>query len=257
VPGPWIDTESVLFDSIDQFVELSDRSADAWTYTVAWIDCLATRGRRVRGVLFRGNHAEGSAAAPRRGMLRWPLTPPISLVNGVSLRAFNALYWRRQRGLAGRGHRIPYGPFFYPLDALLGWNKMYGPRGFYQYQCVVPPPAQVDSICEMLEAIARSGNGSFLGVLKIFGDRKPIGMLSFPMEGITLALDFPNRGEATMRLFERLDDIVRAAGGRLYPAKDARMSKDLFEQGVPRSLEFRRYLDAGLSSRMAERLFGV
>jgi FAD/FMN-containing dehydrogenase len=244
---------------VAEFVALSEASAAEWEYTVAWIDCLATRGDRLRGVLFRGNHVADDRPSPLRAARRWPFTPPLSLVNAASLRAFNALYWQRQRIAARRRVHQPYTQFFYPLDGLLGWNRMYGPRGFYQYQCVLPLPVQEAATAELLGLIAKSGTGSFLGVLKTFGDRpapRSAGMLSFPMPGITVALDFPNQGPRTLRLFEQLNDVVRRAGGRLYPAKDACMPRDLFERGYPGLAEFRRFRDLGLSSQMSRRLLG-
>ena len=148
-----------------------------------------------------------------------------------------------------------YEPFLYPLDGIQQWNRLYGPRGFYQYQCVVPPGPGPQAVREMLEAIQRSGEGSILAVLKTFGDRPARGLLSFVRDGVTLALDFQNR-PGTLRLFERLDAIVRSAGGRLYPAKDAHMSRDMFEAGYPRLPEFLPYRDPGISSAMSRRLMG-
>ena len=256
VPGPWIDSEVLGFGSVAEFVQLSDASLADWEYTVAWIDCLASRGQTLRGVLFRGNHVDDQRPLPARRDWRWPFTPPLSLVNGASLRAFNALYLWRQRAAAGRRLRQPYVPFFYPLDGVADWNRIYGPRGFFQYQCVLPPPDHEAATAELLELIARSGSGSFLGVIKTFGTRAPAGLLSFPMPGITVALDFPNHGEATLRLFDRLNAIVQRAGGRLYPAKDACMPRELFEQGYPRLAEFRAFRDRGMSSQLSRRLLG-
>ena len=131
---------------------------------------------------------------------------------------------------------------------------MYGPHGFYQYQCVVMREIGQIAVQAMLDAIASSGEGSFLAVLKTFGNRQPKGILSFPQPGVTLALDFPNRGERTLKLFEQLDAIVREAKGRLYTAKDARMPRDLFQAGYPRLSEFLQHRDAGISSAMSRRL---
>src|SRR5262249_13577679 len=147
----------------------------------------------------------------------------------LSLKPFNAAYYalgRRRTGV----QIAHYEPFLFPLDSILEWNRLYGPKGFFQYQSVVPRAAAPEATRDMLDAIAASGEGSFLAVLKTFSDRKPAGLLSFPREGVTLALDFANR-VAAHRLFARLDEIVRAAGGRLYPAKDARMPRALYEQG--------------------------
>jgi FAD/FMN-containing dehydrogenase len=181
--------------------------------------------------------------------------PPVSLVNRLSLRPFNIAYYNLKKWQAGRAI-AHYEPFFYPLDNLLEWNRMYGPKGFFQYQSVVPREVGQDAVQAMLKEIARSGDGSFLAVLKTFGNRQPIGMLSFPQPGVTLALDFPNHGARTLKLFARMDDIVREAGGRLYPAKDARMPRELFEAGYPRLNEFLKYRDPGISSGMSRRLMG-
>jgi hypothetical protein len=178
-------------------------------------------------------------------------------VNQASLRLFNTLYYRRQWGRL-RTTCDHHESFFYPLDGILHWNRLYGPRGFYQYQSVVPGGAVGrDATAEMLKAIAASGMGSFLAVLKMFGPLPSPGMLSFPSEGITLALDFPNRGERLEHLFDRLDAIVHSAGGRLYPAKDGRMPGRLFRDGYPRWQEFVRYIDPRSSSSFWRRVMEV
>ncbi len=133
---------------------------------------------------------------------------------------------------------------------------MYGPRGFYQYQLVVPRASGYDAVSALLAEIGRANQGSFLAVLKTFGSRQAAGMLSFAMPGVTLALDFPNLGAATLQLFDRLDSIVQQAGGRLYLAKDARMPRHLFESGYPQLAEFLAYRDPGISSAMSRRLLG-
>ncbi len=253
VDGPWLDAETIPFESLERFFELSAEAKRSFEYTVSWIDCV--RGGGGRGVFFQGNHAarrDHPAARPAR---TFPLTPPVSLVNGLSLRVFNRLYYALQKTKRGRAEQH-YLPFFFPLDNLLEWNRMYGPRGFYQYQSVVPPAVALKITRQMLREISASGLGSFLAVLKTFGERPAPGMLSFPMPGTTLALDFPNGGVPTLKLFDRLNAIVLDAGGRLYPAKDACMPRELFEHGYPRLSEFLRYRDPGLSSAMSRRLLG-
>lgn len=252
VQGPWLDTQSMPYRGLEPFMELADGSERDWEYTVSWIDCLS--GERPRGIFMRGNHAEVDAPAPtpkRPGNM--PVTPPVSLVNQLSLKAFNELYFRVNSWKAG-ADRVHYQPFFYPLDNLQNWNRMYGRRGFYQYQCAIPRGAGLSAMRDILAAIRRSGQGSFLAVLKTFGDRPAPGLLSFPMPGLTLALDFPNLGERTHRLFGELDAIVAATGGRLYMAKDARMPRELFERGYPQLAAFRSFLDPGMSSAMSRRL---
>lgn len=254
VAGPWLDTETIPYANLSEFFVLSDASAAQWEYTVSWIDCLSASGR---GLFMRANPAADSGDPPPVTQARtMPFTPPISLVNGLSLRMFNAAYFHKNKH--GAGHRrAHYEPFFYPLDNLLEWNRMYGPRGFYQYQSVVPRAVSQDATHAMLAEITRSGAGSFLAVLKTFGDRAAPGMMSFPQPGVTLALDFPNHGARTHRLFARLDAIVRQAGGRIYMAKDARMPRDLFEAGYSRLQEFLPYRDPGISSQMSRRLMGA
>ncbi len=252
VAGPWLDTETLPYDSLDEFFHLADESESDWEHTVSWIDCMSGG----RGLFMRGNPTDGGSLSKSRDRkLTMPFVPPISLVNSLSLRPFNMTYFNLKKWQAGK--RIAhYESFFYPLDNLLEWNRMYGPKGFFQYQSVVPRDVGHDAIQAMLREIASSNDGSFLAVLKTFGNRQPLGMLSFPQSGVTLALDFPNKGERTQTLFKRLDSIVREAGGRIYLAKDARMPRDLFEAGYPRLNEFLQYRDLGISSAMSRRLMG-
>lgn len=256
VAGPWLDTETIAFSTLEHFYALAAESEAGWEYTVSWIDCLDKHGR---GLFMRGNHCAADAPvpahAPRKGQLAMPVTPPLSLVNAASLRAFNALYYHAHRLRAGPAVSH-YRPFFYPLDGIAHWNRMYGPRGFYQYQCVVPFEGGEQAIAALLAQIAGSGQGSFLAVLKTFGNRPSLGLLSFPQPGITLALDFPNLGDKTLRLFSQLDTIVSAASGRIYPAKDARMPAHLFQSGYPLWEQFLPYRDPGISSAMSRRLMG-
>ena len=254
VAGPWLATEAVPYANIDEFFMLADASEAGWEHTVSWIDCIA--GSNGRGIFLRANpSALLEQAVPQARKRKMPFVPPVSLVNKLSLPAFNTAYFYRNKWKAGKSIRH-YEAFNYPLDNLLDWNRMYGPRGFYQYQSVVPRAVGRDAVGAMLKAIADSGDGSFLAVLKTFGERQSCGMLSFPQPGVTLALDFPNHGARTLKLFERLDAIVREAGGRLYMAKDARMPRELFEAGYPRLAEFMQYRDTGISSAMSRRLMG-
>lgn len=256
VKGPWLETEGIPYGTLREFIDLADASADQWEHTVSWIDCLAGRGNR--GLFMRarpGTQAAGGAVRPAARKREVPFTPPVSLVNRLSLRPFNSAYYHLGRLRAGR-RCVHYEPFLYPLDNLLEWNRIYGKPGFYQYQCVVPRHWGLQAVQAMLKEIADSGEGSFLAVLKTFGDRAAPGMLSFARPGITLALDFPNRGEPTLRLFDRLDGVLREAQGRIYPAKDARMPRELFESGYPRLQEFLPYRDPGISSAFSRRTMG-
>lgn len=254
VDGPWLETETLPYHSLEEFFELADSSEDDWEHTVSWIDCLG--GQQGRGIFMRGNPTTASPDLPaKKKQQNIPFIPPMSLINKLSLKPFNSAYFHMQARKPGRAISH-YKPFFYPLDNIQNWNRMYGPKGFYQYQSVIPRTNGIESVRAMLDVINRSGEGSFLAVLKTFGERRASGMMSFPMPGVTLALDFPNRGKDTLILLEKLDSIVREAGGRIYPAKDARMPKDLFETGYPRLSEFLTYRDPGISSGFSRRLIG-
>ncbi len=250
-----MDTETIRFSNLDAFFDLSGESDRDYEYTVAWIDCLAQGKSLGRGLFMRGNHAtpQEKLPAPPGKTRGFPVDMPFPLVNAWSLRAFNSLYYRKQFAQMRRTI-THYEPFFYPLDGVLHWNRFYGRRGFLQYQCVVPPESAKESIRALLEIIATARSGSFLAVLKVFGNRFSPSLLSFPRPGATLALDFPNQGQHTLDLLDQLDTIVASAGGAVYPAKDARMSGEHFRQYFPRWEEFQRYIDPRFSSSFWRRV---
>ncbi len=224
---------NIRFDHLDEFFELSQEQDNAYEYTVAWVDCLARGAQTGRGHYIAGNHAkEGSLTPAPPGRMGIPMDPPFSLVNAMSLRVFNTLYYHRQQKKKVMS-RVSYDPFFYPLDKILQWNRLYGRAGFQQYQCAVPQKEGREVIRAVMKEIAKSGTGSFLAVLKRFGNLPSPGLLSFPLEGVTLALDFPQRDAINIRLFAKLDRLVHDAGGRLYPAKDAHMSATDFKKAYP------------------------
>lgn len=254
VAGPWLDTETVPYACLSEFFLLADDSEAEWEHSVSWVDCISGSGGR--GLFIRGNPSNVGEHPESLGRkLSMPIEPPFSLVNKLTLRPFNMAYFHLKKRQVGRAI-THYEPFFYPLDNLLNWNRIYGPKGFFQYQSVVPRESGLDAVQAMLKEISRSGDGSFLAVLKTFGNRQPVGLLSFPQPGVTLALDFPNHGTRTHKLFERLDAIVYEAKGRLYPAKDIRMPKELFEAGYPHLANFMKYRDPGISSGLSRRLMG-
>ncbi|MGH8790559.1 MAG: FAD-binding oxidoreductase [Cupriavidus necator] len=257
IENPWIVSESERFPHLDEFFSLS-KSGASHEYTVAWLDCSGPGRRMGRGIFTRADHApvgfHHDGGLQKRRSAAVGLTPPFSLVNTLSVRAFNSLYFHRagRKPVTKSGHCESY---FYPLDHVLNWNRIYGPRGFYQYQCVVPDDCGGrEAVTELLRLIAGSGMASFLAVLKQFGERASPGMLSFPQPGTTLALDFPNRGEALHRLFARLDAVVMAAHGRLYPAKDGRMPGKVFRAGYPQWHRFIPYIDPAFSSSFWRRV---
>ena len=209
------------------------------TYSVAWIDCLASGAQRGRSLVYLGEHAVPDdldrmqrkaplRPAPRR-VLQVPMDAPPYSLNRWTVSAFNAAYFRA--GKRGPDQSlVDWDRYFYPLDALRDWNRIYGRKGFAQYQCALPPDMAKDALDEMLAEIGKAGQGSFLAVLKMFGAGAADRPLSFPQRGYTLALDFPVSG-AALRLMDRLDQITLAAGGRLYLAKDSRMSREMLRAG--------------------------
>jgi L-gulonolactone oxidase len=235
-----LDVETIAFKKLDEFFSLAAESEKDFEHTVAWIDCTNRAGR---GIFQRANWAASGplkAHAPP-GLARLPVDAPNFALNPVTLTAFNNLYYLN--GAAQQRHaQQPYAAVFHPLDSISDWNRLYGSRGFFQYQCVVPYDAQT-AVSDMLSIIQNAGEGSFLAVLKSFGAVASPGLLSFPMPGYTLALDFANRGAPTLDLLAQLDAIVSAAAGRLYPAKDGRFSREMFERGYPQLARFSELRD--------------
>ena len=254
----YLQTESIRCANLDEFFHVSAECDEIYEYTVAWVDCLA-RGKALgRGLFLCGNHMAGKVSQPfskKRRHIAFPFQPPFSIVNRASLKAFNWFYYHRQRK-SHQSNTVYYEPFFYPLDAIGQWNRMYGRRGFMQYQCLVPKERSDVAVREMLDRISAAGKGSFLAVLKAFGDRPSPGLLSFPRAGITLALDFPNEGKTTFDLLNGLDNIVRAAEGRVYPGKDARMSPESFAAYYPHWKDLTQYRDSRFSSSFWRRVTG-
>lgn len=259
VTNPYIEMESIRFDNLVDFMELSSSSDQDFEYTVAWIDCQASGESLGRGIFMRGNHSNSSPGklptlSKKRG-IGIPSVIPDGLLNRATVKLFNSFYyWRHFR--RHRYMTTPYMPFFYPLDKINNWNRLYGKSGFLQYQCVVPKDS--DAMQEILKLIGVRGFGSFLAVLKQFGDISSPGMMSFPRPGLTLALDFPNsRGRALFDLLEDLDGIVTSAGGAVYPAKDARMSAESFSSFYPDLGKFKEYVDPKISSSFWRRVTGT
>jgi FAD/FMN-containing dehydrogenase len=249
ITGNTIDSERLPFTGLDEFLSLSSSSDEQFEYTVAWIDCLARS--RMRGLIFRGNHGEGYRRNHARGW-KIPFTFPEFLLSRRTVTLFNAAYQGLNARNAGRSV-VHYDKFFYPLDSVLNWNRLYGRRGLVQYQCVVPR-SEAEAVKHVVERVSASGEGCFLAVLKLFGEIPSPGMLSFPRPGLTLALDLPMRGRRTLALLDSLDELVLASGGALYPAKDARMSAAMFQTGFPNWKSFEPFIDAKLSSSFWRRV---
>jgi FAD/FMN-containing dehydrogenase len=250
-----IQYKGTKFVGIDEFVALSKASTHV-EYTVSWIDCVATGNNFARGIFMEGDHSEQPEPLKRskEPWLLLPLDVPEFALNKYSIGLFNTLYYNKQFGKEKTG-LVDYEPFFYPLDSLLHWNRMYGKSGLLQFQCVLPWEAdQQMGIVKILKAITASGLASFLAVIKVFGDAPSPGMLSFPAPGITLALDFPIRAEISFDLLDRLARITQEHGGRMYPAKDARMTAEQFQAFYPQWQAFARYIDPAFDSAFWQRV---
>lgn len=228
-------------------------------YSVAWIDCLAKGENLGRSLLMLGEHANvGELQAHRAGRLTVPCHLPAWCLNAWSIRAFNSAYFHRCSNTP-QSSSLHYDPYFYPLDSIQHWNRLYGKKGFTQYQCVLPKAAGIEGLTEILTQISALGQGSFLAVLKAFGEQNQ-NYLSFPMSGYTLALDFKINAQV-FALLDQLDIIVQRYGGRLYLAKDARMSERMFKATYPQWEKFQaireRYGALALYQSMQSKRIGL
>jgi len=249
-----IESETIKVRDLDQFLELSASSDKDFEYTVSWLDSVAKN--HGKGIFIRGNHSSNpkySLKPHDPPKLPWPVDAPNFMLNPLSIKAFNFAYYNKQLGKQKKAD-VHYDPFFFPLDAVHDWNRIYGKRGFFQYQFVLPTTKDNAAVREILSLISDSGQGSFLAVIKTFGDIPSPGILSFPRPGITVALDFPNCGKKTHKLFEQMDEIVLKNNGRLYPAKDACMPAELFAQTYPETQQFLPFMDPAFSSSFWRRV---
>lgn len=264
IEGVGIEMESIRVRDLDHFFEVSAESG-GFTHTVSWIDCVKQGAGMGRGIFMRGRH---SAEPPRAGLIggvmgalsplmQVPVSMPNALLNPLTIRAFNEAYFRKHPPRPLR-RVVGFDPFFFPLDAVGGWNKIYGRRGFLQWQMVVPHEPNHRAVRRVLQEITAAGMGSFLAVIKEFGE----GVhphLSFPMPGVTLALDFPNYGPDLLALLTRLDRVVMEVGGRVYLGKDARLPLAHFREMYPawgawREVRDRWDPDGRFSSALGARL---
>ncbi|MFH2060974.1 MAG: FAD-binding oxidoreductase [Pseudomonadota bacterium] len=206
-------------------------------YTVAWIDCFAKDDNIGKCLLMVGDFCNDDQLeyTPKKNF-NIPMNFPSFVLNTLSIKAFNRLYYGRTKKRLVR-QKVNIDAFFYPLDAINNWNRIYGKNGFIQYQFILPKKSSFSGLNEMLRSISDSGRGSFLAVLKLYGPAND-NYLSFPMEGYSLALDFKIE-KGLFQFLDKLDEIVLSHGGRIYLAKDARVSKKIFEQGYPGIDKFR------------------
>jgi FAD/FMN-containing dehydrogenase len=232
---------TIPFETLDGYFDLIESEGESSPYAVAWLDQLATGAHFGRGLMMLGAHADHDLPERKSLPLGIPFQPSLNVLNGLSLRAFNAAYFAAGKRKTGT-IITPSRSFFFPLDAVKNWNRLYGPNGLFQHQSVIPNDAARTVIPAMLRATQDQGQASFLTVLKKFGAMKSPGLMSFPRAGHTLTLDFPNRGASTLVLLERLDEMVVDAGGAVNPYKDARMSAATFKASFAgwRKLEAKR-----------------
>ena len=240
VPSAFIEALSVPAANLEESLALLQHY-NKNQYVVAWIDCLAKGSALGRGIIHLGSHSEtGELEHKRKRRLSVPFTTPGFLLNRYAIGGFNQLYYARHR-LTRSVKSVYYDDYFFPLDRINGWNRLYGAAGFLQYQFVLPDYSAEAGLRETLNTVSLAGKGSFLAVLKRFGPANA-NLLSFPKEGVTLTLDFKYEPDL-LPLLDRLDEIVLAAGGRHYLAKDARMSAAAFRHGYPRWHQFKAIKD--------------
>ena len=249
-----IDYEGIQYHGIDEFLDLKQRYQDV-EYTVSWIDCVSTGKNFARGIFMLGEHSKvpGELKPSPEPKLVFPVDAPGFALNRASVSMFNTVFFHKQ----GKAHVKTvqdYEPFFYPLDKVLHWNRMYGRNGLVQFQYAIPWEHAKEGTVAILREIARSGLASFLAVLKAFGDVPSLGMMSFPTPGIMLALDFPIKPNLTFPLLQRLGDMTLEFGGRLYSAKDAAMTPCQYQTFYPEWQRFARFRDPMLTSSFWERV---
>ncbi|MFV2061184.1 MAG: FAD-binding protein [Gammaproteobacteria bacterium] len=261
IANNYIAMNAVKIENLQHYFELEKNQQSE--YTVAWIDTLASGEQLGRGVYFSGEHADISNTDEvdmaqfnhLKKKLSVPFNLPVKTLNKYTVQLFNAIYIRNAVSNQNDSNDLNhYEEYFYPLDNILHWNRIYGKAGLYQHQCVVPEHDAQATLTEILNVVSKEDNSSFLSVLKKFGTIASPGLMSFPRPGFTLAMDFSRRGTKTVKLLETLNDIVASAGGAIYPAKDAIMSKQLFQQSYSNLDQFSEYIDPKFSSSFWRRV---
>ena len=259
----YIRMTTVRAPNLEEILKLFEKHKGR-TYSVAWIDCLSSGKKTGRSLLMLGEHAVQRDIKQKKALelkhgtkFAVPFNLPSYTLNPLSIRAFNSVYYHKQfQSISSQ--LVSYDSFFYPLDTINSWNNIYGKRGFVQYQCVIPKEAGEKGLREILRRIGEKKMGSFLAVLKLMGPNPHQEFLSFPMEGYTLALDFPVK-KSLFNFLHLLDKFVIGLGGKVYLAKDARMNPDAFAKMYPGLGNFRAILEkvgnqGQINSLLAERL---
>jgi hypothetical protein len=255
IQSPAIVTETVKCRNLEEFFSVDDESIQSHEYTVAWMDTFAKGAGFGRALYHRANHSlnpDAEYSTPSQWTFSIPKTGGCSPLHPLLLKAFNFLLYQKQR--APITHRTQhYDPFFFPLDKLENWNRLYGKNGLLQYQCVIPKENAKKLLMEIIKKTQDIVGGSYLCVVKSFGDLSPAGLMSFPREGFTIAMDFPINNKS-LHLCEVLDDVVARAAGQIYLAKDSRLSKERFQEFFPEWIDFSKWVDPKFSSDLWRRV---
>lgn len=255
MPTPWFNVWQHRFYSLDEWFTLDHLFLERSPYSVAWVDCTSQWDDKVRGILSLAEPCSAlpeKAKKPSRAAFRYPFNQSFSWINPYTGALFNRLYWAipRANDLASQH----YAAFLFPLDRLLDWNRLYGRKGFFQFQCVVPLRYGRDALTAMIRRIRQQGEVSPLAVLKRLGGRTSGGLLAFPREGYTLAIDLPYRHEGIFKLMRDLERICAEFLGAIYPAKDASMSAENFRKFYPQWEQLEALRERGRTSDFWERV---
>lgn len=256
INNEFIQTSVKRFYTFDQYLQLNKSLSQRYEYTVSWIDFnLKNNKKKLKGVYIYGNHSKDKVKKSKKFKykLAVPFRPPFSIVNNFTINLINFIYFYLNKSDISKLQH--YSSFFFPLDIISNWNKAYGNRGFYQYQFVVPEEHAKEVLDQVYLNLKKYNQRVCLGVLKSFGDIQSYGIMSFPRKGITLALDLQNKGPKTLELLTELDKIVLNNFGNIYPAKDARMSREVFNKINPRLKEFKNFIDPKFNSSFKNRVF--
>ena len=247
-----IDVGSKRFFSLDEFFKLNNEYEELYDYTVSWVDFDIKNKGSIRGVYHYGNHSSNGYQKDSNFSITFPIKLPFSIVNNLTLKILNNFYFyaNKDKNLKKQHYRS----FFFPLDAIKNWNRAYGRKGFFQYQFVVPKRESKEVVGLVIDKLIKYKQKPALGVLKTFGEKQPLGMLSFPREGLTLAIDLQNKGTSTLELLNELDNVINSFNGRIYPAKDSRMSKETFLNNYTEYEKFKSYIDPKINSNFITRL---
>lgn len=253
----YLEAQQIVTKNLAEVLDLFNSSKDTYEYTIASIDSSATGKHIGCGYFLRGNHEKKSSPdlsdVFHEPIITIPKPLPFSLLNHTTITAFNKFYYHRQLAKS-KSMRMHYDAFFYPQDVIVNWNYLYGPQGFIQYQCQVPTTSAKETLKIIFETIQKAGIASPLTTLKMLGPKLSLGHLSFPYEGYTLALDFPNTGQSLLKVLNELDSITQKAGGRIYLAKDARTSPYMFKTSYPTWQNMLPHIDPAFSSSLWRRV---